>query len=151
HFYVNTTADTHDAVPGDGKCLDTEGKGECSLRAAIEEANLIGDHVVIHVSGGPYELTLGELVHVNTDTRIVGRGVVVDAGHRSRILENRGTLFILDVTFQNGDATAEADHDGGAILNLGSLGLRANTFLGNTAERGGAISNEGDLTDFGDI
>src|SRR5271165_2182982 len=36
-FAVTTTADTHDALPGDGSCADST--GQCSLRAAIEESN----------------------------------------------------------------------------------------------------------------
>jgi CSLREA domain-containing protein len=36
-FYVNTTNDTSDANPGDGVCSDPS--GNCSLRAAIQEAN----------------------------------------------------------------------------------------------------------------
>lgn len=36
-FVVNSTGDTADAVPGDGLCADPG--GQCSLRAAIEEAN----------------------------------------------------------------------------------------------------------------
>src|SRR5580692_7616384 len=39
-FTVNTTNDTHDATPGDGICADSS--GQCSLRAAIEEANAEG-------------------------------------------------------------------------------------------------------------
>src|SRR6266404_9336177 len=35
-FVVNSTADTHDANPGDGICDD--GTGACTLRAAAEEA-----------------------------------------------------------------------------------------------------------------
>ena len=40
-FVVTTTADTADATPGDGDCADVN--GECSLRAAISEANVLGD------------------------------------------------------------------------------------------------------------
>ncbi len=40
---VNSTADTGDATPGDGRCdtgaLNGDGDAECTLRAAIEEAN----------------------------------------------------------------------------------------------------------------
>src|ERR1700730_7424117 len=35
-FTVNTTADAHDAHPGDGICADAAGK--CTLRAALEKA-----------------------------------------------------------------------------------------------------------------
>src|SRR6185369_8155942 len=36
-FIVNTTADSNDAIPGDGVCLDAFAK--CSLRAAIQTSN----------------------------------------------------------------------------------------------------------------
>src|SRR5215467_9073553 len=36
-FTVNTTADAHDAHPGDGRCADAARK--CALRAALEEAD----------------------------------------------------------------------------------------------------------------
>ena len=36
-FTVDSTADSHDATPGDGTCADSSGR--CTLRAAIEEAN----------------------------------------------------------------------------------------------------------------
>ncbi|HET9300956.1 MAG TPA: FG-GAP-like repeat-containing protein, partial [Candidatus Polarisedimenticolaceae bacterium] len=38
-FVVNSTADTVDAVPGDGLCAD--GTGACTLRAALQEANAL--------------------------------------------------------------------------------------------------------------
>ena len=36
-FVVNSTGDTPDAAPGDGVCADAS--GDCTLRAAIREAN----------------------------------------------------------------------------------------------------------------
>jgi len=45
-FIVNSTDDTGDAYPGDGFCDD--GTGHCTLRAAIEEANLWGGLNKIH-------------------------------------------------------------------------------------------------------
>ena len=56
---VNTTTDSHDATPGDGKCDD--GTGHCSLRAAVEEASASGATTNVNVPAGTYALTLGEL------------------------------------------------------------------------------------------
>ncbi len=56
---MNTTADTVDANPGDGQCADDG--DECSLRAAIMEANaLLGSGVVtsVEVSVPPGEFVL---------------------------------------------------------------------------------------------
>src|SRR5579863_616503 len=60
-FTVNTTADAHDADPGDGKCADAA--GQCTLRAALEEADASpsGSAVSINVPSGAYDLTLGSL------------------------------------------------------------------------------------------
>ena len=45
-FVVNSTTDAPDLVPGDGACdtgaLNTQANVECTLRAAIEEANALG-------------------------------------------------------------------------------------------------------------
>src|SRR5947207_2514964 len=45
-FVVNTTAEGHDAIAGDGKCETLPGNGVCTLRAAVEEANGQFDAVV---------------------------------------------------------------------------------------------------------
>ena len=59
-FEVTTTADAHDAHPGDGRCADREGR--CTLRAATEEAAAQppGTAVSIAVPAGTYRLTLGQ-------------------------------------------------------------------------------------------
>ena len=54
-FVVNTIADTADAAPGDGACLDAGGL--CSLRAAISEANALA---------GPDTITLRAVVYTTT-------------------------------------------------------------------------------------
>ena len=54
---VNSTADLADAVPGDGICADSA--GDCTLRAAIEEANANPgpDIIVFHIPGvGPHTI-----------------------------------------------------------------------------------------------
>jgi CSLREA domain-containing protein len=38
-FTINDAADAPDANPGDGLCETAPGNGQCSLRAAIQEAN----------------------------------------------------------------------------------------------------------------
>ncbi len=54
-FNVNTTSDTSDASAGDGACAD--GGGDCSLRAAIEEADMLAGADTINVPNGTYTLT----------------------------------------------------------------------------------------------
>ena len=76
-FTVDTTADSHDAHPGDGACTDSSGR--CSLRAAIEEANAEarGSLVTIDVPAGTYKLKLGMLSITRNAVSIDGSGSVV--------------------------------------------------------------------------
>jgi len=53
-FIVNTTADTADAVPGDGICADSG--GACSLRAAVQEANALAGPDTIQLRAAIYVL-----------------------------------------------------------------------------------------------
>ena len=58
-FVVNTTSDTNDSLPGDGFC--TDGFGNCSLRAAVTEANAFSgaNQIDFGISGScPQTLTL---------------------------------------------------------------------------------------------
>lgn len=60
-FVVNTTEDSSDEVVGDGNCADFG--GDCSLRAAIEEANANEGTTVINFSippGGPQTINVAE-------------------------------------------------------------------------------------------
>ena len=57
-FTVNSILDTGDNTPGDGSCDD--GGGNCTLRAAIQEANAFAGTDNIHFSiagGGPHTFT----------------------------------------------------------------------------------------------
>src|SRR5256885_8340105 len=54
-FVVNTTADTADAVPGDGRCEDSG--GACSLRAAVQEANALARLDTIQLGAATYVLS----------------------------------------------------------------------------------------------
>ena len=67
-FIVNTTADTQDALAGDGICADSG--GGCSLRAAITEANALAGADIITLPAGTYTITLpttGEDANVGGD------------------------------------------------------------------------------------
>jgi CSLREA domain-containing protein len=55
-FTVNTTEDTVDVNPGDGICADSS--GNCSLRAAIMEANTLPAAAIVLQSGQTYTLSL---------------------------------------------------------------------------------------------
>lgn len=56
-FTVNTVNDTVDAAPGNGACADAG--NQCSLRAAIMEANALSSDDAITLAGVTYTLTIG--------------------------------------------------------------------------------------------
>lgn len=56
---VTTANDGTDADPGDGVCEMTVGAGDCSLRAAVGEANALGG-AQISLPTGDYELTVAD-------------------------------------------------------------------------------------------
>ena len=56
NFFVDTTADTTDANAND--CICSDSNGECSLRAAVMEANSCLGGDTISIPGGTYILTI---------------------------------------------------------------------------------------------
>ncbi|MCX6463890.1 MAG: right-handed parallel beta-helix repeat-containing protein [Pseudonocardiales bacterium] len=153
---VDTTADAPDVAPGDGVCATAA--GECSLRAAIQEANatIVADQIVL--PAGTYTLTVppaganlaesGDL-DVTRPLTITGDGRAatrIDAGGLDRVLELHGTAGNVTLTglTLTGGATAEA---GGALLNgsTGLVRLLQSTVSRSTAvEAGGGIMTGGD-------
>ena len=73
-FIVDTIADTNDASPGNGVCVDSG--GNCSLRAAITEANaLAGDDTIILpalTAPAAYRLTITNVGGENEDANATG-------------------------------------------------------------------------------
>ena len=145
-FTVNSTADAPDANPGDGVCDD--GAGNCTLRAAIEEANALVGADTITFPAGSYALTGGEF-DITDDLTITGAGpatTFVDGGLLARVfLISSVTVDISGVTIQNG---AAGNLDGGGILNLrGSMTLTDVTVSSNSAAAAGGIANvQGSMT-----
>lgn len=54
-FTDNSTVDEVDANPGDGSCLSTP-SGQCTLRAAIIEANALPGADTLNLPAGAYTL-----------------------------------------------------------------------------------------------
>src|SRR5262249_17989139 len=87
-FVVSTTADGDDASPGDG--TGRTAAGDCTLRAAIEEANAlhVSDPDVITLPAGTYKLSQSEL-HITDDLTINGAGApttIIQAAPNARVL-----------------------------------------------------------------
>ena len=163
-FTVDSTDDTVDAKPGDGKCATDV--GTCTLRAAIQEANEQGGGT-INLNPGTYVLRIapdhtlplaatGDL-DIYGELTISGGGAdktIIDGGGIDRVfaMQVASRVSISDVTVRNGAALA--GDDGGGIWNYGNLTLEHVIVTGNktrvdaslTADApGGGIFNAGAL------
>src|SRR6266853_209174 len=157
-FVVNTTADTADAVPGDGKCADSS--NACSLRAAVQEANALAGADTIQLGAATYVLSgaAGDDAAVSGDLDITGDLTLTGAGTASTIIDGGGVDRVLDIdpsgagvsvtianlTVRGGNAAGEA---GGGIRNRGTLSLNNVTLSANSSGiNGGGLLNLGTLT-----
>ncbi len=157
-FVVDTTADTADAVPGDGICADSG--GACSLRAAIQEANALAGDDIIELGAATYVLSgaAGDDLALSGDLDITGNLTLNGAGTASTIIDGGGVDRVLDIdpsgagvsvtianlTVRNGNAPGEA---GGGIRNRGTLSLSNVTLAANSSGiNGGGLLNLGTLT-----
>ena len=151
-FVVDSTNDAVDGSLGDGVCATTV--QECTLRAAIQEANADPGLDEIDVPAGTYTLQLPGINEDNASTgdldirdnvRIVGDGsatTLIDANHIDRGFDVIGsvTVDLSGLTIENGQTAA----DGGGIRNVsGTVTLRDSDVSHNasTTGAGGGISN----------
>ena len=169
-FTVNSTIDDVDADPGDGLCATTGGL--CTLRSAIQEANVLAGADNIKLKAGLYMLTItgasenvgatGDL-DITDDLTIIGKGAkstFVNGGKLDRVFHIRGVISVTmtDMTVQNGLAADDGLGDvnnakGGGILieSASTLTLKGITVSNNAASglvssNGGGIHNWGTLT-----
>jgi CSLREA domain-containing protein len=170
-FTVVTTADTPDAQPGDSLCADAN--GNCSLRAALTEANALPacGTLTIHLPAGTYTQTLVAAADENTnaggDWDIAHNVVIRGAGAGTTILQaattpNTATERVFDIlsgTVEMGDLTVRygkplyvgrLEGGGGGIVNHGKLTLQRVVVSQNITDGafyfGGGISSFGALT-----
>jgi CSLREA domain-containing protein len=157
---VNSTLDEPDAKPGDDLCLSTP-SGVCTLRAAIMEANAVGDADTIILPPGEYVLTVvgsdedaaltGDL-DITSDLSIVGddaektiiNAIGLDGTDRVFHIVNPATVSISGVTIRGGDI----EGSGGGILNASGELAVSDSIISNNVARGlgGGIANGGALT-----
>ena len=132
---VNSTLDKVDANTGDGIC-ETNVASECTLRAAIMQANATGGQQGVQVPAGSFELTIGPVgdpsgeadgdLDVTDDLALVGAGAdSTRIGGNSglfadRVLEIASSTqaTISAVTIQKGSA-----FEGSGVRNGGTLVL----------------------------
>jgi hypothetical protein len=110
---VNSGADAVDALPGDGVCEATAEAGDCTLRAAVLEANALaagsGAPVVVTVTLA-VDVTLGlagagedlgatgdlDLDVGGSELRVVGAGHEIDAAELDRAFDVRTGTVVFD-------------------------------------------------------
>jgi CSLREA domain-containing protein len=139
-YLVNSTADAHDAAPGDAICETASGNGVCTLRAAIEEANT-ATGATIRLPAGTFALTLGSLT-ISHPTTISGAGAaktIVSGGNLSRVLLilAAGQTRLADLTLRDG-----SDPSGGAIVAAATgadVFVERATLVHGSAEHGGCV------------
>ncbi|MEI7988489.1 MAG: choice-of-anchor Q domain-containing protein [Chloroflexota bacterium] len=92
-FSVNSTVDKPDANPGDGKC-ETSTPGECTLRAAVQEANTGSGYDTIILPAGVYTLTLNEKLEILQGISIsgAGKGKTIIDGNNLNVVLSFGVL-----------------------------------------------------------
>jgi CSLREA domain-containing protein len=145
-FVVETTVDGSDANPGDGVCA-TLGD-ECTLRAAVEEANALPGRDQIQLDDAIHTRTIPAELDVTDDLAIWSPYLTatIDAGGLGRVLhvETGVSVTLSGIVLRHGaDASAEG---GGALLNEGTVTLRHGAIFENTAALGAGIRNVGGLT-----
>ncbi|MET0645318.1 MAG: tandem-95 repeat protein [Pyrinomonadaceae bacterium] len=154
-FTVNTTGDSADTNLADNVCND--GGGNCSLRAAIQQANATAGTDTININvNGTINLT-GVLPDITTNMSISGPGsglltVRRDTGGNYRIfLVNSLGVSISGLTVTNGrppdgapttngNPFGQDGESGGGIYNAGTLTLSDVVVTGNSTGNGGVNS-----------
>jgi len=163
---VNSLGDAADTSVGNGLCDSDSGTpgDQCTLRAAIQEANAVFGDDTINISvTGVINLT-GALPNISSNITITGPGsasltVRRDTGGIYRIFTiNSGTISISGMTISNG-RTADGvlgtgnnvgPSGGGILQSSGSLTLTDVVLTGNTTGKGyDDLSSGGSLGGFG--
>lgn len=130
-FVVDTTVDAVDANPGDGLCLTAA--GQCSLRAAVQQANAAAASDTITLPAGVYKLDVGSQgedaaaggdLDITSEIVINGAGAdktIVDGMKRDRLfhIHYTGNATINALTIRNG--RANVDGMGGGLSNRGGV------------------------------
>jgi CSLREA domain-containing protein len=160
-FTVNTTADLVDTDPGDGVCATDN--GNCSLRAAVQETNVLpaadtiflppapaAERYTLSLSGADEDAAATGDLDVLDDLLLSGTGsglVVIQGDGADRVFDvfAPASVEMADLMIQEGNALGAA---GGGIRNTGTLTLTAVTLRDNVAVDGGALANleEGSLS-----
>ncbi|MCA9773195.1 MAG: right-handed parallel beta-helix repeat-containing protein, partial [Myxococcales bacterium] len=130
-FIVDSTIDAVDAVPGDGVCATAS--AECTLRAAISEANALPGADTINLPAGDFKIGLpgaagdaGGDFNIRAPVTIVGesaRSTALvgdsDENNLTRVLNiapDAGAVNVSHVTIRNGRTTSPPSPGGGVYV-----------------------------------
>jgi CSLREA domain-containing protein len=158
-FLVNRLSDGVDADPGDGLCEVTQGVGDCSLRAALNEVNELGGSHDINLGAGVHMISLvgidddglvGDLDVFAATVNITGLSPelsIIDGNFTGRVMQviNGADLTLNNLTIRNGYADHADEYLGGGLnadmrttghtqVNLGNV-----HFINNIANTGGGV------------
>lgn len=152
-FTVNAFIDVVDAAPGDGVC-QTATAGQCTLRAAIQEANALPGADTITLPAGTYPLSIpgtyedagatGDL-DITDALTVAGTNVYqtfIDGSRLDRVLDVRADATVSGVTIRDGDS----DCCGGGVATRASLTLIAADVSDNISGAGAGVYNRGSLS-----
>ncbi len=143
-FNVNTNGDTVDASPGNGVCADAS--GNCTLRAAVIEANALAsdDEIAFSPTLSGQTITLGSVIAVfnNGTLRINGLGanvLTVSGNNATRIftVNTNANATISRLTITNGAVSGTNGTNG--TNGTGQIG-------GTGGQTTGGVLNSGTLT-----
>jgi CSLREA domain-containing protein len=146
-FTVNSLDDAPDAAAGDMACADAG--GQCTLRAAIMEANALFSCPAITINITPTGvINLGSaLPNIAHDLTIHGPTAAPGVNVKRNSNDNYTVLVILPnqtVTINNLTISNGSNTVGGGIANIGDLTLTNVTLVDNVATGGGGgLENRG--------
>jgi Dockerin type I domain len=159
-YRVDSVNDAPDASI-DGTCATAQ--GECTLRAAVMEANLGPSpgksEIVIQVPAGEYTLTVPAAdatpfvpavapLELTRDVRILGAGAgltkIHPSGHPAFHVNAGASVRLVGLSVTGGGAvnTVSVIAEGGAVINEGTLSILECSFLSNSAGFYCALPND---------
>lgn len=159
-FTVNTTSDDADANVDDDACVTVAGGGDCSLRAAVQQANATdgADEIVLPegifsliTPGADEDVAATGDLDITESVTLRGAGAdatIINGGRLDRVFDiNPARVGTVNVemralTIQDGSSGL-----GGGVQNAGALTLNGVAISGNTATAdGGGVFSRGALT-----
>lgn len=124
YFLVNTVNDTSDAIPGNGICAD--GSGNCSVRAALEEAAALGATKLAYI-----DIPAGDYGVDNSYLSISSRVILKGAGSASTVLNGS----------KDGTPVANVLKTADKDVTIDGLAVKNATYSGATLVQGVGISS----------